>query len=258
MRHKNFDRKSWHNSLKHKIFRYQKLVTHWRFSITKFFGAVRQTFFDGKSWYPPPLLCIKVFDTPNFLNYGSDAHEIFRHCEIKNFGRKNVIAPFSCIKLFETRIFLKNSRIPLRNFSSLWDIKFSTENRDTPSPLPPPPLIHNFFSIPDFFWYTDQKGSPTKFFSTETKKISTQNCEINLWSIKSFDPRKPEISDTLKVSPTKFFGTVRQTFFDGKSWYSLRPSPLLSISFFDTRTFLKQRRVPLRSIFGTVRQQYFL
>ena len=34
----------------------------------------------------------------------------------------------------------------------------------------PPPLIHNFYSIPDFFWYTDQKGSPTKFFSTETKK----------------------------------------------------------------------------------------
>ena len=104
---KNFDTKSWDKFLKHKIFRYPKLVTHWR---------------------SPP-----------------------------------------------------------RNFSALWDRHFLTENRDTPSS--PPPLIHKFFSIPDCFWYTDQKGPPTKFFSTETKKISTQNREINLWSIKSFDTR---------------------------------------------------------------------
>ena len=112
------------------------------------FGSVRPSLFDGKTWYP--LLCIKFFDTPNFLEHWRDAHEIFWHCETKNFRLKIVILP---------------------------------------PPFPPPPLIHNFYSIPDFFWYTDQKGSPTKFFSTETKKNLTQNREINLWSIKSFDTR---------------------------------------------------------------------
>ena len=111
------------------------------------FGSVRPSLFDGKTWYP--LLCIKFFDTPNFLEHWRDAHEIFCHCETKNFRLKIVILP----------------------------------------PPSPPPLIHNFYSIPDFFWYTDQKGSLSKFFSTETKKISTQNREINLWSIKSFDTR---------------------------------------------------------------------
>ena len=60
-----------------------------------------------------------------------------------------MIPPFSSIKLFETKIFLKNSRIPLRNFSALWDIKFLTENRDIP------PLISKFFSIPELFWKTE-------------------------------------------------------------------------------------------------------
>ena len=125
-------------------------------SFTKFFGNVRPKNFDGKTWYP--LLCIKFFYTPNFLKHWRDAHEIFRHCETKNFPRKNVIppsmhkifrypkfsealkgcprnfsalwyqkfstdkrdTPFSFIKLFETKNFLKNSRIPLRKFSALW------------------------------------------------------------------------------------------------------------------------------------------
>ena len=69
--------------------------------------------------------------------------------ETKNFRRKNVIPPFSSIKLFETKNFLKNSRIPLRKFSALCDIKISTEKRDMP------PLIHNFFSIPENFRETE-------------------------------------------------------------------------------------------------------
>ena len=92
----------------------------WNFEAmsAKFFGIVRPSLFDGKTWHPPP--------------------------------------PFSSIKLFETRIFLKNSRIPLRNFSALGDIKNSTENRDTPSSFRqkkfrnPPSYPYCFFRYQNF------------------------------------------------------------------------------------------------------------
>ena len=52
-------------------------------SSTKCCDTVRQNNFDGKSWYPPPLL------SPTF---------------------------------FDTRNFLKHRRVPLRSFSALWEI----------------------------------------------------------------------------------------------------------------------------------------
>ena len=70
--------------------------------------------------------------------------------------------------------------------------------------------------------------------------------------------RYQKCSEKQKGSSTKFFGTVRQKF-----WHKiviLPPSsspPLLSIKFFDTRNFAKHRRFPLRSFFGTLRQQIF-
>ena len=81
----------------HEIFRYQKFLVKQKGSPTKFFITVRQKNFDGKSWDPPPLLS------------------------------------FLCMKNFDARFFLKQWRVPLRNFSVLWDKKFSTENRDTRS-----------------------------------------------------------------------------------------------------------------------------
>ena len=135
-------------------------------SFTKFFGTVRQKIFDGKLWYP--LLCIKFFDTPNFLEHWRDAHEFFRYYETKNFRRKNVIPPFSSIKLFETGNFLKISRIPLRKFSALWDIKISTENCDMPL------LIHQFFSIQKIFWKTEGFFHKAFRFGPVRQKKSTK------------------------------------------------------------------------------------
>ena len=88
------------------------------------------------------LLCIKFFDTPIFLKHWRDAHEMFWHCETKNLRLKIVILP-------------------------------------PPFP-PPPPLLSIIFFDTRFFWYTDQKGSPTKFFSTETKKIDTTSWDKSL------------------------------------------------------------------------------
>ena len=112
-------------------------------SFTKFFATVRPKIFDRNTGYR--LLCTKFFDTPKILKHWSDALEIFRHCEIKSFRRKNVISPLSSIKLFETKSFLKNSRVTFWKILALWDTQIMIENLDMP------PLIHIFFSIPGFF-----------------------------------------------------------------------------------------------------------
>ena len=58
----------------------------------------------------------------------------------------------------------------------------------------------------------------------------------------------PKINETLKNSPTKFFGTVRQKFLtENRDTPSPPLPPFLSIKFFDTRNFVKHRRVPLWS-----------
>ena len=83
---------------------------------------------------------------------------------------------------------------------------------------PPPPIMHETFRFQNFSETT--KGSRTKVFGTETKKISTENSDTPppspLLSIKIFRYRK-KLSETQKGSSTKFFGTVRQKKLDGKA-----------------------------------------
>ena len=56
--------------------------------------------------------------------------------------------------------------------------------------------------------------------------------------------RYPIFSETQKVSPTKFFDTVRHQLFDGELWC---PVFLLTLKFFNARSFLKHRRDHLQS-----------
>ena len=114
------------------------------------------------------ILCIKFFDTPNFLKHWIDAHEIFWHCETKNFRRKIVIPPIM-YKIFRCPKFSETLKGCPRNFSALWDIKISTENGDMP------PLIHKFFSIPEIFWKTDGLLYKAFRFGPVRQKISTKS-----------------------------------------------------------------------------------
>ena len=159
---------------------------------------MRQKIFDGKSWYsPPPSLIHKHF---LYRKFSETQHRrvplrSFSVLWDKKFSMENRdITLWSMNSFFPYPKLVTHWRVPLRYFWALWDKKFLTENRDTPH------LIHKFFRYQNFC--ETQKDSSTKFFGTVTRNFGI-----------------PEISDTLKRSPSKFSGTVRQKIFDRKSWY---------------------------------------
>ena len=143
-----------------------------------------------------------------------------------------MILPLLIYKLFGYRKFseTQHRRVPLRNFSALWDKKFSTENLDTT----PPPLIQTF-SVPEI--NATVKDFPTEISGTVRQKIFdgkswySPPLSINFFATGNF------WSTAEKGSPAKFFGTVRQKIFVGKSWHSLPPDS--KINLFATGNFLK-------------------
>ena len=123
-------------------------------------------------------------------------------------------------KTFWNKNFLKNSRIPLRKFSAVWDIKISTENRDMP------PLIHNFFF--DTRKFPENRRVPLQSLSfrcCETKSSDKTVMPPPLLCMKIFDKRI-----FLKQHQSVFQWNVSVQWdknFDGKSWYSPSPPPLI-------------------------------
>ena len=123
-------------------------------------------------------------------------------------------------KTFWNKNFLKNSRIPLRKFSAVWDIKISTENRDMP------PLIHNSFSIPENFRKTEGFLYKAFRFGAVKQKVPTKPWyPPPLLCMKIFDKRI-----FLKQHQSVFQWNVSVQWdknFDRKSWYSPSPPPLI-------------------------------
>ena len=87
-----FYRKSWYSPHRHKIFRYPKLMKHWRVPLPTFLA-----------------LWDKKFSTENL----------------------DTLLSLLSLTFFDNRNFLKHRRVPWRNFLALWDENFSRENRDT-------------------------------------------------------------------------------------------------------------------------------
>ena len=98
-----FDTKSWHNSLKPKFFRYPKLMTDWWVPLRSF-PALSDKKFWQKIVIFPPLLSLCFFETKNFQKHRSQRflYEIFRHCERK-FSTKNRDITLWSLKSLETR-----------------------------------------------------------------------------------------------------------------------------------------------------------
>ena len=101
---KNFDTKSWHNSLKPKIFRNPKLMTHWWVPLRSFSALSDKKFWQKIVIFPPPLLSLSFFETKNFQKHRSERflYEIFRHCETKSSTQNRDITLWS-LKSSETR-----------------------------------------------------------------------------------------------------------------------------------------------------------
>ena len=148
----------------------------------------------------------------------------------KFFGTvRNVIPPFSSINRLAAQNFLKNSRIPLRKFLAVWDIKISTENRDML------PLIHKFFSIPGSF-------RKTQGFLYKAFRFGPVRQKLRRKIVILPPPPYPNFFDTRNYCNSKgiLYGNFRHCetkIFDGKSWYC--PPRHLSINIFATGNFLK-------------------
>ena len=104
---------------------------------------------------------------------------------------------------FETRIFLKPGWVPLQNYSALSDKNFSAENRDTT-----PSLTHKTFSISEIFW--KKGGFPHQVFRFSPVRHIFVRQYRDAPSAIHENFRYQNFFETLKGSPTKFFGTVRQ------------------------------------------------
>ena len=147
----------------------------WNFEAmpAKFFGTVRPSLIDGKTWYP--LLCIKFFDTPNFLKHWRDAHEMFWHCETKNFRLKIVILPPPLPplihKFFRYQKFSRTKKgSPTKYFRYCETTTFFIENRAIPL------LGIKFFDTQNFLRH---RRFPRRNFS---------NCETKIFQRKIVIP----------------------------------------------------------------------
>ena len=134
------------------------------------------------------------------------------------------------MKTFDARVFLKQRRVPLRNFWTLWDKIVSTENSDISS------LWEKFFDNRIFL--KNWKVPPRKNPHCETKKISTENGDIPFICINFFHTRI--FLKLWRVPPRKFSALWVYKIIQQK----LMISPSWAEKSFDTRIFLTQWMVP--------------
>ena len=184
----------------------------------------------------PLFLSIKVFDTRSLLK-----HKRVLLWDFWTMWDKKLIAEKSdihllCVNFFHNRLFLKHRRILLRFFLVLWD-KYLTKTCETA------PLLLSIKIFDTINFSETRKGSATKFLGTVRQKIVNRK-KWNPLIVRKFF-WKPIFSETEKGCSTNFFGTARHRF-----WQKIviHAPLLLSIKFFDTRSFLKHRRVRLRNV----------
>ena len=190
-----------------------------------------------------------------------------------------------CANIVDKRNFLNYWSVPLWNNSALWDKTISTKSCDT-SPPPSYPWKYKISEVfwntewfaYEVFWYCEIRNFRRKiviFHLSLSPLLSLKLCDKGIFlKNRRVPPRRfsllwdkriifdgkywqyhplihkivqyQKFSETQKGSRTKYFGTLSQKYCNGK----------LFLKFFDTRKFLKHRRVPVRS-FSVLRVKNF-
>ena len=190
VRQKSFDTKSWHNSLKPKIFRYPKIMTHWWVPLRSFSALSDKKFWQKIVILPPSYPYIlsrrEIFWSTD--QKGSSTR-LFGTVRQKSFDTKswhNSLKP----KIFPYPKIMTHWWVAPRSFSALSDKKFLTaKTRYSLPPPPPPPLIHIFFRDLKFSEAQIRRVPLRNFSALWDGKVSTQNRDITLRSLKSSDTR---------------------------------------------------------------------
>ena len=158
----------------------------------------------------PPFLMNIIFRYPNFCDTPKcSPTNIFGTARQKIFDGESWYPPLLSINFFATGLFLKHGSEEFHyEVFRHCEKKFLTENRDT---TPPPVSSINFFDSTNF---VKKRRVPLRsFLVLWDNKFSMENRDIPLLGIKFFATRN---SQTQSGSSTKFFGTVRRNFFNGK------------------------------------------
>ena len=155
----------------HEMFRHQNFFETRKSSPTKCFGTVRQKN-RRRIVILLPLLCMKIFDTRSFRKDKKIPLQSFSVLRDKKFPTENRDTPFLCIKFFDAGFFPRHRSVRLRNVSVLWDKTIF--DRKSWYSLPPPPSYPWNFSIREIFWNTE--GFLYEMFRyCETQKFSREN-----------------------------------------------------------------------------------
>ena len=199
----------------HSFFLYRRNIKHRKVSLPSFSVLWGNNISTQKRGTPLPFIH-QTFRYSNLSETQNRSSTVFlRYCQEKTFRRKKLITyPLLSMKFFGDPKIFEHWWFPARYFlGTVRQEKIFDGKSDTPL------LSMKFFETTNFLKH---RRVPLRRFSV-------------LWGKKLFE--------ALKVCRTIFIGTVRQNFFIGP-----REIALVSIIFFDTRTFLEHRRVPLGSL----------
>ena len=169
---------------------------------------MKQNSFDGKSWYPAPLIPLTFLDTRNFLKIGRVSLRTFSVVWDNTFSTTNRDPPPLSTKYFHNRKFLKHRKVPPPKVSGvfrqkLFDGKFWYS-----------PLFIQKLSRYRSFSETQHRGIPLiKISALWDKNFSTENIDtppfffINLLANDNFPKHSTGLFayDVIRYCETKNF-----------------------------------------------------
>ena len=175
-------------------------------------------------------------DTRTFLKPRRVPFQTFSVLWERKLPTEKCDMPLLSIKFFDNGNVLKHRRAPLRKILVLLGKKFSTKSLDIPS-LFPPPVSSLTFSDTEIF--LKHRSVPLSNVSLQWDK----NIDGESW----YPPLYKNFYDSIFFETQNGSPRCFLVLWDHNFSIENRDIPLLGIKFFDTRNFLKHRKVHLRN-----------